>query len=68
MALDLVDVLAPEVLDLAGRLDALGERGQTEVPPELDERPDERLGFGEVEIALVNVRSILRQSTGNCWR
>ena len=44
-ALGLVDVLATEMVHLAGGLDAFGEGLEPEVLAELDEGPDERLGF-----------------------
>ena len=44
-ALHFVDVFVPEMVHLAGRFHALGERLEAEVPAELDECPDERFGL-----------------------
>ena len=44
-ALGFVDVLATQVVHLAGRFDAFGEGLEAEIFTELDEGPDERLGL-----------------------
>ena len=67
-ALGVVDVFVAEVVELVDCFDAFGEGAEAEVSAELDERPDQRVGFAvSVSIASVNARSILIVSTGNCW-
>ena len=44
-ALDLVDVVASEMIQLARGFNAFGEGCEAEVLTELDERPDERPGL-----------------------
>ena len=41
-----VDVFLAEVVELVDRFDAFGEGSEAEVPAELDEDADQRVGFG----------------------
>jgi len=62
--LGLVDLLAAEMVDLADRLDTFGEGLEAEVRPSCMRVWMRASASGERVMALVNVRSILRQSTG----
>ena len=64
-ALGLVHVRAAQQVHLVGRFDAFGQRRKSRSLPSWTSVLMRAFDSGEVVMALVNMRSILRQSTGN---